>query len=287
MSAPTWNRVSRAELCPVCGCADWCLVAADGTAAICPRTESPKRCGDAGWLHRLRDGQGKPGTRRFVIQPHAAAGDFFALAARYQQAAPAGRLENFANSLGLSVETLTALRVGWSAEHVAWSFPMTDPATGRVVGIRLRAPDGSKFSVKGGKEGLFLPTTEPALDAPVLIAEGPTDAAALLDLGFLNVAGRPSCTGGIRHVVTLVRARGAKEVVVVADADDAGRRGAANLASVLRVYVPAVRVVEPPAGMKDVRAWKQAGPTRTDVERLIQAAPVRRLTVTTTFRRNT
>ena len=45
--------MNRELPCPVCGKFDWCLVAADKTAAICPRTESPKRCGDAGYLHRL------------------------------------------------------------------------------------------------------------------------------------------------------------------------------------------------------------------------------------------
>jgi hypothetical protein len=73
-------------------------------------------------------------------------------------------------------------------------------------------------------------------------------------------------------------------VVVVADADEPGRRGAEKLASVLRVYVPGVRVIEPPDGVKDVRAWKRAGATRADVEHLIQAAPARRPTVRMTQR---
>ena len=49
--------VSASNPCPVCRKPDYCLVALDGTAAICPRVEagSVKRCGDAGWLHRLTD----------------------------------------------------------------------------------------------------------------------------------------------------------------------------------------------------------------------------------------
>jgi hypothetical protein len=50
-------------------------------------------------------------------------------------------------SLGLSVGSMTAFGVGWSAEHLAWSFPMLDPQTGKVIGIRLRTPGGSKFAV--------------------------------------------------------------------------------------------------------------------------------------------
>ena len=47
------RRVSAAHPCPVCGKPDWCLVAPDGTAAICTRRESDKRCGSAGHLNHL------------------------------------------------------------------------------------------------------------------------------------------------------------------------------------------------------------------------------------------
>ena len=51
------KRVTKSEPCPICTKSDWCLYAEDGSAAICARTEqgSTKRCGDAGWLHILRD----------------------------------------------------------------------------------------------------------------------------------------------------------------------------------------------------------------------------------------
>ncbi len=48
-----WLRVNRNNPCPVCGKPDWCLIAADGQAAICARLDSPEKCGDAGWLHKL------------------------------------------------------------------------------------------------------------------------------------------------------------------------------------------------------------------------------------------
>jgi DNA primase len=155
---------------------------------------------------------------------------------------------------------------------------MMDPQTGRVVGIRLRTPGGAKFAVKGGAEGLFIPDRPPG-PGPLLIAEGPTDVAALLDLGFDDVAGRPSCTGGVRHLVALVRSRRARDVVIVADADEAGRRGADNLVSVLLRYARAVRVIVPPGGAKDVRAFLRAEGTRADLDAEIDAALVRRLQV--------
>jgi hypothetical protein len=54
----TWQRVSKRRPCPVCKRPDWCLYTGpedSPTAAICARTESPKRCGEGGWLHVLRD----------------------------------------------------------------------------------------------------------------------------------------------------------------------------------------------------------------------------------------
>jgi hypothetical protein len=259
------------------------LLAADGSAVICARIESSKRCGEAGWLHRLREDPWWPErrmVRRIVgtIKPTAARADMQQLAARFRAALDAGPLQCLALSLGLSVGSLHRLSIGWSSNHGAWSFPMTD-ANGNVLGIRLRHPNGCKFSVTGSKEGLFLPAGTGANSSPLLICEGPTDAAALLDMGFPQVVGRPSCTGGIKLLVELVRKWQPPEVVVVSDGDEPGQRGANNLASVLVAYVPAVRIVAPPIDLKDVRDWLRAGGTWRDVHQAISATPVRKLTI--------
>ena len=90
--------------------------------------------------------------------------------------------------------------------------------------------------------------------------------------------GRPSCTGGVRLLVDLVRQRRPDDVVVVADADAAGRRGAEILASLLTRFATTVRVVEPP-GAKDPRDFLRGGGTRSDLEVAIDGASVRRLRV--------
>ncbi|HEX4589723.1 MAG TPA: toprim domain-containing protein [Gemmataceae bacterium] len=163
---------------------------------------------------------------------------------------------------------------------MAYAFPMSD-AKGRVVGIRLRRPDGIKLAVRGGREGLFLPTVPSKVEKRLLICEGPTDAAALLDLGYSYVVGRPSCTGGVKLLVQLAQKRRWPEAVIVADADEPGRRGADSLASLLVCYVPEVRVIVPPGDVKDVRDFLKGSGKRTDVEAAIDAAPVRRLRVMT------
>jgi hypothetical protein len=275
-----WRRVRPDTPCPICGKSDWCLRSADSTAAICARTESAKRCGDAGWLHRLQERPWQPQrrcVRHVSLAPAGRAPDLKHLAAQYREAVDQVRLQQFAAALGLSVAALCRLGIGWSPEHRAWSFPMTDPQ-GNVLGIRLRRPGGAKFAARGGKEGLFIPSgMHPSSAEALFVCEGPTDTAALLDLGYPAVVGRPSCTGGIRLLVALMLKQKPAGAVIVADCDEPGRRGADNLASVLVAYTPAVRVITPPAGIKDARAWLQAGATRDDVDQAIEVAAARRL----------
>lgn len=265
-------RVSRSRLCPVCGRPDWCLVSRDTppSRAVCSRTPSPVRWGEAGWMHhlgpdlRLPD---RPVRRALAVRTVP---DLAAMAARLAAAAVPERVARLAVSLGLTPDSLYRLGIGWDGR--AWAFPMSD-STGRVRGIRLRYPDGSKLAVKGGREGLFVPI-ELTGDGPLLACEGPTDCAAMLDLGF-DCVGRPSCTGGTALVVGLVRRRRPCSVVVVADADEPGRRGAGSLAAVLATYCRDVRVVTPPA--KDAREWVRGGATRADVLAAINAAEPLRL----------
>ena len=278
----SWRRVRRGQPCPVCRHPDWCAVSADGAVALCQRVESARRVGEAGWLHRLTDSRPRATPRSYTV-PYGTdpVPELRPLAEQFRAALDPGRLHQLAASLGLSEQSLQRLGVGWAADHGAWTFPMAH-ADGHVVGIRLRFPNGRKLAIKGSKEGLFLPDPPGVCSTPrLLVCEGPTDTAALLDLGLEGVAGRPSCTGGIKQLVEVVRRRRAREVVIVADADEPGQRGAHYLATVLTVYSPAVRVIQPPPGVKDARDWLRAGGTAADVERAIAAAPVRRLAVRT------
>lgn len=276
MSSERWRRVTRQAPCPICGKPDWCAISSDGTAALCQRVQdgSVRRVGDAGWLHRL--GTARAYVPSQVRTVHVSASvlppDLTELAQRYARAVRAERLDEFATNLGVTVPSLRRLRTGW--DGAAWTFPMRD-AAGRVVGIRRRLPHGRKLSLKGGREGLFVPDGLGRPDV-LMICEGPTDTAALLDLDFAAI-GRPSCTGGTRHVIGVIRRQMPRAIVIVADADEPGQRGADRLASALAVYRRDVRIITPP--IKDARAWKQAGVGKQDVENAIQAAPARLLPV--------
>lgn len=120
------------------------------------------------------------------------------------------------DALGVSSDSLVALKCAWAPEHRAWAFPMRD-ASGSVVGIRLRGMDGRKWSVRGGREGIFLPKVNPRDTA--FVGEGPTDASALLTLGKFGI-GRPSCSGGIAHLSATFARLGIRRAVIIADNDD-------------------------------------------------------------------
>lgn len=290
-----WKRVSRRRPCPVCERPDWCLFVGDDdspSAALCMRVESdrPARSG-GGWLHLLRSDSPTWATwkRTYHVAARQAAAEpsrrpapnIAKLAAEAEATVspivPRTMGEDpltFCNDLGVSPESLRRLSVGYLKSWGAWTFPMRD-ARGEITGIRLRYPDGRKLSIRGGKEGLFIPSGLGA-GGRLLIAEGPSDCAALLDLGF-NAIGRPSCSGGVKHIVELVKRLGTAEVVVVADADGPGQRGAERLATALLPYVPSVRVITPPA--KDAREWVRGGATAAEVNTLIEGTASRTLKI--------
>ena len=248
-----WKRVSKTSPCPICGKPDWCLITADQSAAICQRQSegSVKMVGESGWLHRLRDSDDwrSRRTRRVTISCHNPQ-DLGELAKKYEDAASDNAVSGEAFELGLDRKSLRRLHIGRDGSTA--TFPMVD-ADGKVIGIRLRLADGRKLSVRGGKEGLFVPI---GVDKPnrLLICEGPTDTAALISAGF-DAIGRPSCSGGVRLIVDLVRRWRPGEVVIVADGDEPGRLGATRLAKRLALHVSTVKVIVPPEQIKDARAW--------------------------------
>jgi 5S rRNA maturation endonuclease (ribonuclease M5) len=127
-------------------------------------------------------------------------------------------------------------------------------ATGDTIGIRLRTIDGKKFAVKGSRQGLFIPEMVPRKE--LVVTEGPTDTAAALSLDLFAI-GKPSCLGCENMVNELVALHRIRTVVVVADRDAPGQRGAERLQATLSV--PSV-IFTPPA--KDFRAAVNAGMTK-------------------------
>lgn len=264
-----WVRVNRSAPCPICEHDSWCGVAVDGLHCICMRTESGRSTSNGGWLHRLGHHLPVPRRpRRDLLPPPV---DLDALNRSYVRAGRSRHAQIVAlgTQLGVHPDALVALGLGWSG--TAWSWPMHNQERA-VVGIRLRDPTtGRKWSVRGGREGVFLASLGPRAET-VFIVEGPTDAAAILTLGEYPL-GRPNCHGGIAICQELVRGR---RVVVCSDRDAPGRRGSATLACRLAHLCADLRMIEPPKDFKDMREWHLGGASPMDLWHLVHAAkPIR------------
>jgi hypothetical protein len=270
-------RLKRGETCVVCGHRGWCTRTADGAVVNCMRVNSDRPTKNGGWLHRLGETVAGAEVTRKAERPGLSRAELTRLAESYRTSVNPERLTRFADSMGLTVESLRRLRTGWAHDRAAWTFPMQN-ATGAVTGIRLRLEDGRKLSVTGGREGLFVPDAlDPA--GPLLMCEGPTSCAALLDMGFAAV-GRPSCSGGVELVRVFLHAH-RRDVVILGDHDSAkprpdgssfypGQDGAARLAREVVGVCRSLKVIVPP-NAKDARDWKRAGATRAVVEAVIRA----------------
>ena len=256
-----WVRVSRAAPCRICRKPDWCTVAADGAAACCMRTESDRRLGNGGWLHRLRPDTSDVPTRVLPSPSpprfHLSAAVLGNTWARWASSTTDEQVEGLAVRLGVTGEALRALGACWAWPHDAWGFPMFD-GDEEFAGMRLRSDEGDKGALRGSRQGIFIPDMEAT--AETLVVEGPTDAAAAVSLGFYAI-GRPSCTGGVREITALCRRRGVKRLSVLADNDGPGISGARAFCG--QVGVTARLVVLP---AKDLREWVMNGATRQTVE---------------------
>lgn len=272
-----FTRTRKGLLCPVCEHSGWCMVElgpdSEPVAAICPRTPSPVEWGRAGYFHDLAPGRARQHRRPRTIslEPLRRHDE---LAAELHASLDARTLSRVASDLGLAELSLCRLgmgvargvalrRLGRRRCSEALTFPMTDHRA-RVIGIRIRLQGGTKLCLKGSAAGLFVPSRLD-VSGTVFIAEGETDTAALLTMG-VEAFGRPGAQSCQTLCAKFARVAGLKDVVLVADADAVGRAGAERLAVALRMIVPRVRLVTPPA--KDVRVWLHEGATRAELEAL-------------------
>lgn len=252
---------------------DWCSVSENGEVVVCMRTEGPKECKSGGWFHSLTEPVKYEPAPRKIKKP--AIRNFAAAAAQYVENLI--NINKLADELGVSIRSLERLDAGWNGQ--AYTFPMRD-AQERIIGIRLRSTKG-KWAVPGSRNGLFWPEgVYSASDWLLVICEGPTDCAALLDMGF-DAIGRPGCLGGVDLIVEFLKGL-RRDVAIMADRDEAkerpdgsvwypGQEGAKRLSKAILPIARSVRVIKPPF-CKDVREWRRAGATREVVESVLNNA---------------
>jgi len=248
------------------------MTAQDGSAVICPRVSdgAEKELVNSGWLHRL-NGNRTPSHKGNNVsrQGDVEQVDWRSRNNTFQAALTDERLQQCAYTLGVGRGSLRQLRAGFCTAMPALTFPMFD-AAGQIIGIRLRTGDARKLAIRGSHAGVFLPRAF-SHKPPLMICEGPTDAAALYSLSF-DVIGRPSCRGGTDIIVKLLDKQefNRPHVVIVADRDGPGMEGATALAERIGWNTKSVAIITPPA--KDARAWTRGGATAADVTNYIKGA---------------
>lgn len=257
---PRMVRVSGERLCAVCGKSTWCLLSPDGKSAICQRVESRRKCGEAGYLHRLDEP-----IPAFIPPPERAIvrGDWHEPACRYAEALTGAKKRELALSLGLPEDGLSRLALLglWQDNgQEAFTFPERD-GHGKVIGLNRRFPTGQKLHLAGGQRGITLP--EGWNDgSPVYVVEGPTDTMAMVCAG-LTAWGRPSNIGGTEYLAEAIRQIDPETPVIVMGENDRkpdglwpGLSGAVTVAGNLaeRVRNP-VKWALAPTDYKDVREY--------------------------------
>jgi hypothetical protein len=256
------ERARRGLPCPICEHLhrnpSWCLIDRARGLVICPRVASKRKCGDAGWLHRIDGATIDLPVAPLTRKPPAEVTDFADRWRRAQQRVTDDSVRQLAERLALPDAYVRTVPCG--VDGAAWAFPMQQD--GAVVGLKLRTQDGLKICAKGSRLGLIVPPSFKPDAAEVWLTEGESDLMAALGAWGVNAVARPGCTACTTEVARLSRG---KHLVILADNDGPGKAGAARLAAdcLAGGCVKTATVLAPPA--KDVRDWVKRGATAADV----------------------
>jgi DNA primase len=139
--------------------------------------------------------------------------------------------------------------------------------SGHVVGLYGRSIEGRRhLYLPGERRGIFNPQGAKNTDETI-IAESVIDAAVLWSAGLRNVIPTYGTTGLTEEIIAhLVECR-VRRVVLLLDADEAGRAAAVEMAQRFAVVNVAARAVELPA--KDAAEFITKGGTADDVRRIL------------------
>ncbi len=300
-----WLPVTRQRPCPICERFDNCTVARDGSAVWCGRvSEGAIHTNHGGqFLHVLRDREDSltwlARTYRLAAseQPKRPTKDWGRIAQEaFDQAKAEAARQALSTELGVSVEALRRLHVGWMPSQRCWSFPERGAIGSNVIGIIRRFEDGRKRRAAGSQSGLTFDRvgwSESSVEPPhIFLVEGPSDTAALMSLG-LAVVGRPSNLGGVDLLAELLRAVPSDRTIVVIGEHD--RKAHESLSPVVKkrhkpecdgcsacwpgmygAVTTATKLAErlgrpiawafPPDNAKDARAWLNSRPNDKRIE---------------------
>jgi DNA primase len=164
------------------------------------------------------------------------------------------RLESLSTELHVTELSLERLDLGYWRSKGCYMFPLKSPSD-KTVGVLRRFNDGKKFLVKGSSIGLYLPTDFHWEPTYTMVAEGGSDTAALLDMGF-NAVGRYNVDTCFDLLAELLPGH---KVTIIMDNDKDGRgaAGAFALQTYLRSQFVESQILALPSQYKDIREMKR------------------------------
>ena len=252
-------------LCPVCKKPDGCLIADDGTAAICSRKSEGcvKKVGKGafhgGWLHIL--GDFKPQKHETPKKPFV---DWSKWSVKFAIQLAENREAFGKLCQSININPISALRfyIGW---HKGWLTIPSYGVSGRIVGIQRRQGNIKRYMRYSGM-GVFVPSAfyQNPSDT-VAVTEGWTDTVTALEYGY-NAIGRVNAWVGNEEVLMFVKTHPSIERVLIFadnDEDGVGLAGANECRDMLIDNDMMTRVVLTPR--KDLRQCKLDGLTLEDI----------------------
>jgi hypothetical protein len=257
-------------VCPVCGKPDGCLVADDGTAAICARISegSCKKVGKGGfrggWLHIL--GEFKP--KKYTV-PEKPFVDWNKWANVFAHNLRANSKAFCELCVDQRINILSAMRfnIGWTE---GWLTVPIYSMMRKVSGIQRRQGNKKRY-IKYSDIGVFVPSAFfQDWSKTVAVCEGWTDTLTAYDYG-LNSIGKINCWCGNDEVLMYLKTHPTIErVIIFADDNEpdehgncVGLEGAKETEALLKENDFKTKLVLTPE--KDLRACHQNGMSLSEV----------------------
>jgi len=126
---------------------------------------------------------------------------------------------------GISLETMTNVKVLYSKRYNALAFPTRDPKAQKILSMNYRTIDKRIFMEPGSKPYLWNRENVETKDHRLYITEGRIDALTLLEMGIKNVVSVPNGTSSLDWISNDWNLLSKfSEIVLCYDNDEAGRK---------------------------------------------------------------
>lgn len=186
------------------------------------------------------------------------------------------KIDRLLRHRGLTKDTILRWEIGWSPEKKAYTIPIHDSA-GNLVNVRFKRLGDKVWSIGGHGSGRLYPAE--VLDDSsadfILLTAGELDAILAIQEGFAAVTNTVGEKSRLKDdMLEVFRDR---DVAIIYDCDETGRKGARKVARQLAGIARSVKVVDldlPGKGEDLTDYFVKYEHTADDLRRLIARTPV-------------